>query len=77
MTAELVPYREGDDVFDALVARPEGVGPRTAVLVCHAYGGCTFTNPKANDPAFGTVYDADADRRSWLETTRFSDDVLG
>lgn len=235
MTAELVPYREGDDLFDALVARPEGVGPHPAVLVCHAYGGrdalaeekaqrlaergyvgaaidlygvgrrgtdrassqalmmelvgdpplfrrrlaaayqavrtldgvdpgrmgaigfCfgglaailaarmglalrgvvsfhgllkigeplegpvrarilvlhgqddpmappsdvgafaeemkrigaewqlhaypgvmhAFTNPKANDPGFGTVYDADADRRSWLEMTRFFDDVLG
>jgi dienelactone hydrolase len=24
-----------------------------------------FTNPVANDPGFGTVYQADADRRSW------------
>ena len=24
-----------------------------------------FTNPEANDPDFGTVYDADTDRRSW------------
>lgn len=44
----------------------------------HAYPGVlhAFTNPKANDPDFGTVYDADADRRSWIQMTRFFADVL-
>jgi dienelactone hydrolase len=39
----------------------------------HAYPGVlhAFTNPQANDRAFGTVYDADADRRSWIEMQRF------
>ncbi|MBT8091134.1 MAG: dienelactone hydrolase family protein [Gammaproteobacteria bacterium] len=34
----------------------------------HAYGNTVhaFTNPAANDKAMGTVYDADADRRSWI-----------
>ncbi len=34
----------------------------------HAYGNTmhAFTNPEANDPGFGTVYDANADRRSWI-----------
>ena len=34
----------------------------------HAYGNTmhAFTNPQANDPGFGTVYDATADRRSWI-----------
>jgi dienelactone hydrolase len=33
----------------------------------HAFGNTmhAFTNPQANDPGFGTVYQADADRRSW------------
>jgi len=33
----------------------------------HAYGNTmhAFTNPDANDPAMGTVYNAAADRRSW------------
>ena len=33
----------------------------------HAYGGTrhAFTNPQANDPDLGTVYDEIADRRSW------------
>ena len=44
----------------------------------HAYPGVVhaFTNPKANDPSFGTVYDADADRRSWQEMTAFFDEVF-
>lgn len=36
---ELVPYREGEDHFDAFIARPKGAGPHPAVLVCHAFGG--------------------------------------
>jgi dienelactone hydrolase len=33
----------------------------------HAFGNTmhAFTNPHAADPGFGTVYQADADRRSW------------
>lgn len=44
----------------------------------HAYPGVVhaFTNPRANDAAFGTVYDEDADRRSWIEMQRFFEDVL-
>lgn len=30
-----------------------------------------FTNPVANDPDFGTVYQADADRRSWQAMKNF------
>jgi dienelactone hydrolase len=30
-----------------------------------------FTNPAANDPGFGTVYQADADRRSWIAMKDF------
>jgi dienelactone hydrolase len=44
----------------------------------HAYPGVmhAFTNPQANDPGSGTVYDADADRRSWSEMTRFLAEAL-
>jgi dienelactone hydrolase len=44
----------------------------------HAYPGVVhaFTNPAANDPDFGTVYNAEADRRSWLEMTRFLEELL-
>ncbi|MCA9697690.1 MAG: dienelactone hydrolase family protein [Myxococcales bacterium] len=44
----------------------------------HAYPGVvhSFTNPQANDPDFGTVYDAEADRRSWREMSDFFQEVL-
>ncbi|QIB67252.1 dienelactone hydrolase family protein [Kineobactrum salinum] len=44
----------------------------------HAYGNTlhAFTNPNADDPDFGTVYQADADRRSWCALTNFLDEVL-
>ena len=35
-----------------------------------------FTNPEANDPAFGTVYDAASDRRSWLAMTNFLQEIF-
>jgi dienelactone hydrolase len=45
----------------------------------HAYGNTmhAFTNPAANNPAMGTVYDATADRRSWQAMTNFLDELFG
>ncbi len=45
----------------------------------HAYGNTVhaFTNPHAADPDFGTVYSADADRRSWEATRYFLHECLG
>jgi dienelactone hydrolase len=39
----------------------------------HGHGGCVhaFTNPGANDPGFGTVYNAAAERRSWQSLENF------
>lgn len=44
----------------------------------HMYGNTVhaFTNPKANDPGFGTVYEATADRRSWQSLRDFLAEVL-
>lgn len=44
----------------------------------HAYGNTqhAFTNPAANDPERGTVYDDVADRRSWQAMTNFLDEIL-
>ena len=44
----------------------------------HAYGGVmhAFTNPAANDPVRGTVYDKAADRRSWQAMTNFLDELF-
>jgi len=35
-----------------------------------------FTNPVANDPDFGTVYHADADRRSWMAMRNFFAEIF-
>jgi dienelactone hydrolase len=44
----------------------------------HAYGNTmhSFTNPEADDPAFGTVYSESADRRSWASLLNFLEEVL-
>lgn len=44
----------------------------------HVYGNTqhAFTNPKANDPGFGTVYQPDADRRSWLAMENFLTEIF-
>ncbi len=44
----------------------------------HAYPGVVhaFSNPAANDPDFGTVYDADADARSWATAKSFLAEVF-
>jgi dienelactone hydrolase len=44
----------------------------------HTYGHTmhAFTNPVANDPAFGTVYQPDADRRSWIAMENFLDEIF-
>jgi dienelactone hydrolase len=44
----------------------------------HMYGHAmhSFTNPGANDPGFGTVYDPNADRRSWQSLAQFLSEVL-
>lgn len=44
----------------------------------HTYGNTMhgFTNPVANDPAFGTVYQPDADRRSWIAMQNFLAEIF-
>ena len=44
----------------------------------YAYGNAlhSFTNPEANDRDFGTVYDSDADRRSWLALGNFLEEIF-
>jgi len=44
----------------------------------HIYGGTVhaFTNPVANDPAFGTVYNSIADKRSWVTMHNFFEEIF-
>ena len=68
------------------MATPDAVQSLAAELTAlgadwqlHAYGNTqhAFTNPAANDPERGTVYDEVADRRSWQAMTNFLDEVFG
>lgn len=45
----------------------------------HAYGNTmhAFTNPAANSPEMGTVYNATADRRSWQAIRNFLEELFG
>jgi dienelactone hydrolase len=45
----------------------------------HVYGNAmhAFTNPEADDPGFGTVYNEAADRRSWQALLNFLDEIFG
>ena len=44
----------------------------------HSYGHTVhaFTNPKANNLEFGTVYDLNADKRSWQAMQNFLTEVF-
>jgi dienelactone hydrolase len=44
----------------------------------HAFGNTmhAFTNPVANNPDFGTVFQPDADRRSWLMMENFLTEIF-
>lgn len=44
----------------------------------HMYGSTVhaFANPEADDPAFGTVYSAQAAQRSWLATKNFLQEIF-
>ncbi len=44
----------------------------------HMYGRTmhAFTNPEANDPGFGTVYNETADRRAWQALDNFLEEIF-
>lgn len=58
---------------DKLVALGEELSELGADWQIHGYGKTmhAFTNPSANDTERGTVYDAAADRRSWIAMKNF------
>jgi dienelactone hydrolase len=71
--------------WDDPMATPDAVHSLAAELTAlgadwqlHAYGNTqhAFTNPAANDPERGTVYDEVADRRSWQAMTNFLDEIF-
>ena len=64
------------DAANALAAELSSMG---ADWQLHAYGNTmhAFTNPAANDAERGTVYDKNADRRSWQAMANFLDELFG
>lgn len=58
---------------DTVVALSKELTAMNADWQVHAYGNTlhAFTNPEANDRAMGTVYNAEADRRSWTAMQNF------
>ena len=63
---------------DQYLALTEELSAAGADWQAHAYGGTVhaFTNPAADDPDFGTVYSADADRRSWQSLQLFLAEIF-
>ncbi len=64
---------------DAAVALGQELTEMGADWQLHAYGNTkhAFTNPDANDPEMGTVYNDVADARSWIAMKNFLREVLG
>lgn len=68
--AKVIAFHGWDDPMvkpDAVAAFGEEMTAAGADWQVHAYGGVmhAFTNPDANDPSFGTVYNLRATDRSW------------
>jgi len=64
---------------DAAVALGRELTTMGADWQLHAFGNTmhAFTNPGANDPGMGTVYNAAADRRSWIAMQNFLQEIFG
>ena len=63
---------------DQVIALEQELTAAGADWQLHAYGNTmhAFTNPVANDPGFGTVYNAVADKRSWYSMVGFLNEIF-
>lgn len=63
---------------DSVIALSQELTAMGADWQLHAYGNTlhAFTNPAANDKVMGTVYNADADRRSWIAMQNFLEELF-
>jgi dienelactone hydrolase len=63
---------------DQVIAFEQEMTKAGADWQLHTFGNTmhAFTNPVANNPDFGTVYQPDADRRSWLAMENFLTEVF-
>ncbi|MEP5765084.1 MAG: dienelactone hydrolase family protein [Halieaceae bacterium] len=64
---------------EAVVAFAEEMTAAGADWQLHGHGNTlhAFTNPEANDPDFGTVYNEQANRRSWQSLQNFLQELFG
>jgi dienelactone hydrolase len=82
ISAKVLALHGWDDPMatpDQVVAFGEEMSAMGADWQIHGYGNTmhAFTNPDANDPDFGTVYDKSADRRSWIAMQNFLSELFG
>lgn len=82
ITAKIIAFHGWDDPMakpDDAMGLARELSAAGADWQLHAYGGVmhAFTTPGANNPDFGTVYDADADRRSWQVFRDFLAETIG
>ena len=81
ITAKVLALHGHEDPMvpvDAVVALEKELTEAGADWQVHAYGNTmhSFTNPAANDPGFGTVYNKNADRRSWQTLLDFLEELF-
>lgn len=82
ISAKVVVFHGWDDPMaepDAVLGLAKEMSAAGADWQLHAYGNTmhAFTTEGANNPDFGTVYDATADTRSWASLKLFLEEVLG
>lgn len=81
ITAKVLVLHGNDDPMaqiDDVVAIEKELSEAGADWQIHVYGNTmhAFTNPNANDPGFGTVYNEAADHRSWISLINFLKEIL-
>ena len=79
--AKVVAFHGWDDPMvppEAVIALAGELGAAGADWQIHAYGGTLhgFTNPKANAPENGVLYNPVADRRSWSSLLHFLEECF-
>lgn len=81
ITAKVLVLHGEDDPMvppDLVASFKQEMSDKQADWQLHSYGHTVhaFTRPAANDPAFGAVYNAAADRRSWQSMRNFFTEVF-
>ncbi len=79
--AKVLALHGNDDPMvpaDDVVALGKELTAAGADWQIHTYGNTlhAFTKPEANDPGFGTVYNEQADRRSWQAMKNFLEEIF-